>query len=194
MKIRNLVFYILISLILYYVLILWGVLLVNNNYIHEKFQPNVDVPLTSKYSCSNFCGPNAECAFSREQCSTDYDCQGCKPKQKKDYTYQSKDVPGDDDAGKMTFSQTPQYSSLTNDFGTRSSIIMSKTDSVPQLNLGVDTWTKSFNQGMNYYLKSQIDNEKELNYDFEFEQHYPTTESITGLFVTSDIPASNSDL
>ena len=192
MNIKNLVFYLLLCLVVYYLIIVWGMYLVDYNFLHENFQQNVDLPLNTRYSCSNFCGPNSQCAFTREQCSTDYDCQGCKPKQIKDYKYKSKDVPGDNDAGKLTFSQTPQYSSLTTDFTSQSSYISSKE--VPQMYLGEDKWEHSFNQGMKYFLKNQYDNDKELHKDFEFESNYPKVESITGLFWTNEAPASNTNL
>ena len=192
LKLEQLVLYVFICLLLYYLIILWGIYLLDNHYIQETFQPNVDVPLTTRYSCSNFCGPNAQCAFTREQCSTDYDCTGCKPKLKRDYQYKTKEVPGDDDAGKLTFSQTPQYSSLTTDIGTEASLY-SKTDKkVPQIYWGVDKWTKSANQGTKYYLQNQRDNEEALRYDFEFQLNYPYRESATGIFRDSGPLAANS--
>lgn len=192
MNVNNIVFCLLLCLIIYYLIIMWGLYLVDNNYLQENFQQNVDLPLNTRYSCSNFCGPNSQCAFTKEQCSTDYDCQGCKPKLKKDFKYKSKDVPGDEDAGKLTFSQTPQYSSLTTDFGSQSSYISSKQ--VPQMYLGKDMWEHSFNQGMKYFSENQSDNDRELHKDFEFEPNYPKVESITGLFETNEVPASNTSL
>ena len=44
-----------------------------------KNSHNVDV-VNNKYSCSNFCGPQSQCALTRDQCTSDVDCQGCQPK------------------------------------------------------------------------------------------------------------------
>ena len=43
-----------------------------------KNSHNVDV-VNNEYSCSNFCGPQSQCAITREQCTSDVDCQGCQP-------------------------------------------------------------------------------------------------------------------
>ena len=193
MKLEQLLLYLFICFVLYYFMIFWGIYLVNNGFfnIQESFQPNVDLPLTTRYSCSNFCGPNSQCAFTREQCSSDIDCTGCKPNINKNPTYKTKDVPGENDAGKLTFSQTPQYSVLTTDIGTKASLYNKLSASVPQVYLGLDQWTKSANQGMTYFFKNQTDNGIELGYDFEFEPKYPKTESITGIFVdTGPLPAN----
>lgn len=47
----------------------------NVNYTHSN---NIDMPPFSKYTCRNWCGPNSQCLFSREQCFSDVDCKGCK--------------------------------------------------------------------------------------------------------------------
>ena len=141
------------------------------------------MPLTTRYSCSNFCGPNSQCAFTREQCSSDIDCTGCQPNINKKPKYKTKDVPGENDAGKLTFSQTPQYSGLTTDIGTKASLYNKISASVPQVYLGLDQWTKSANQGMTYFFKNQTDNDRELGYNFEFEPKYPKKKSITGIFI-----------
>jgi len=47
----------------------------NVNYTHSN---NIDMPAFSKYTCENWCGPNSQCLFSREQCFSDVDCKGCK--------------------------------------------------------------------------------------------------------------------
>ena len=39
----------------------------------------VDLPLNTKYNCSNMCGPLSRCAISGEQCTSDVDCYGCTP-------------------------------------------------------------------------------------------------------------------
>ena len=56
-------------------------------------------------------------------------------------------MPGDNDAGKLTFGVTPQYSSLTSGYGTHEKIITNDMyDPAPQANFGVDVWGESFNE------------------------------------------------
>jgi len=181
---------IIICIIIFLFMSWWSGYLFKNDYIQENFQ-NVDLPININYSCSNFCGPGAQCAITRDQCLSDNDCFGCQPKRRKDYKYKTKNVPGDDDAGKLTFNQTPQYSPLTTDIGTWASIY-NKDNKVPEVYMGEDTWTLTANQGLKYYLQKEYDNDKALHKDFEFEMNYPIQSSITGIFKTDDPPASNS--
>ncbi len=190
MTIAYIIIMIILCTFIYLIMSWWLGYLVKNDYIRENFQ-NVDLPINTTYSCSNFCGPNSQCAITRDQCLSDNDCYGCKPKTKDDYSYKTKDVPGDDDAGKLTFSQTPQYSPLTTDIGTWASVY-NKSNKVPQVYMGEDTWTLTANQGMKYYLKAQDDNDKALHKDFEFNMDYPIETSITGIFKTDGPPPSNS--
>ena len=39
---------------------------------------DVDLPLTTNYSCQNFCGPPSRCSITGEKCMSDKDCIGCK--------------------------------------------------------------------------------------------------------------------
>lgn len=39
---------------------------------------NVSMPIVDPYSCSNFCGPQARCAITNTQCTSDVDCYGCE--------------------------------------------------------------------------------------------------------------------
>lgn len=43
--------------------------------MQENF--TVDMPMMSKYTCSNVCGPAGRCSNSQQQCSSDKDCRGC---------------------------------------------------------------------------------------------------------------------
>lgn len=55
----------------------------DNNAPYEMYKVNknhnnvVDMPAFSKYTCSNWCGPRSQCLLSREQCTSDVDCNGC---------------------------------------------------------------------------------------------------------------------
>jgi hypothetical protein len=58
--------------------------IMNNNAPYDMYKANklhsntIDMPVFSKYTCSNWCGPKSQCLFTREQCSSDVDCKGCK--------------------------------------------------------------------------------------------------------------------
>ena len=159
---------------------------------------NVDV-VNDKYSCSNFCGPNAQCAITREQCSSDVDCKGCQPPISEPPKYLTNlEVKPLDDAGKLTLTQTPQYSRLTTDIGTFATSISGKPGSLddgpPAMYQGFDKWKKSFNYGL------KLSDDK-LTYDFSPEPEeyrilptYPVTKTATGLFYDMGPTPSNARL
>jgi len=118
-------FLVIASFILIIVIFKWIDYLTANTYITECFTAGpvqeesggatshtVNLPLTTTYSCSNFCGPTARCSITGQQCSADIDCPGCQP-----YSPPLKKspdcIPGDNDAGKLTVGVTPRYSPLT---------------------------------------------------------------------------------
>ena len=41
------------------------------------YSHTVNLPINDPISCNNFCGPNAQCLITREQCTSDIDCKGC---------------------------------------------------------------------------------------------------------------------
>ena len=145
--------------------------------MNKSTSHSVDLPLTTTYSCQNFCGPNAKCAITGQQCFADIDCLGCKP-----YSPPEKKakecVPGNDDAGKLTSGVTPQYSSLTSGYGTKEKIITKNMyDRPAQANFGVDTWGKSFNEGQILFNKRYKPNQ------LQYMPNYPPMYSITGEFI-----------
>lgn len=95
-----------------------------------SYSHTIDLPLTTTTSCQNFCGPNARCSISGTQCFSDIDCYGCQQKQPT-YTRENKEIPGNNDAGKLSFSQTPQYSYLTTNSLVRNSTELRKWDEPP---------------------------------------------------------------
>jgi hypothetical protein len=155
--------------------------------------------VNDKYSCSNFCGPNAQCAITREQCSSDVDCKGCQPPITAPPKYLTNlEVKPLNDAGKLTLSQTPQYSSLTTDIGTFATSISSKKsgyldDGPPAMYQGFDKWTKSFNYGL------KLSNDK-LTYadsdtvDSLILPKYTVNKTATGLFYDMGPNAANGRL
>jgi hypothetical protein len=154
----------------------------------SKYSHNVDI-INNSDSCSNFCGPKSQCATTREQCTSDVDCQGCQPL--KNDVYQEPDdlVKPLNDAGKLTFTMTPQYSSLTTDLGTFAAYAKpgSLNSDIPKMYDGYDIWTKSFNYGLGLAdSKLTLDQE-----DYKSMPQYPVTVSATGMFYETGPRASN---
>jgi len=152
-----------------------------------KNSHNVDV-VNNYYSCSNFCGPNSQCAITKEQCTSDVDCQGCQPPvKKKDFT--NTEVKPLDDAGKLTLGQTPQYSTLTSDIGfTATSLTNSKKELVRPYE-GYDKWSKSFNYGLALSNKKMTSDYE--GYPSASIPVYPVTRTVTGLFYDTGPSAAN---
>ena len=169
-----------------------------NNIITDTNTPltshNVDMPINTTYSCNNFCGPNSQCAITREQCTSDVDCYGCQPIPTKPPEYLTKNVRGDNDAGNLVYNQNPRYSTLTTDIGTQASLYGNKNARVPQMYLGVDRWMESANYALqlrNNELSYQYSSDPE---EYKFIPHYPYSQSITGLFTDIGPLASNAYL
>jgi hypothetical protein len=157
-----------ITLILLVIIYNWINYLSNNNYINyeknniegfnstyisdghvgaSKTTNNVDLPLTTSFSCKNMCGPTARCSITGHQCLSDMDCPGCQPNIPDSKPYK-KYVSPENDAGKLTSGVTPTYSSLTTDIGTQAKLFNSKTNiTTPKLSNGVNTWMSNFNKG-----------------------------------------------
>jgi hypothetical protein len=175
--------------------------LVKNNYIMEAFNTNtiqestsgptsytVNLPLTTTYSCRNFCGPNSRCAITGQQCTADLDCPGCQP-YSPPLTKDSVCIPGENDAGKLTFGKTPQYSALTTDIGTQAALYSSnKFSPSPSASLGVNVWRTSFEQGQKLF--DQRYKPQGLQYTPNYQNRY----SVTGEFNDDGPLASNAYL
>jgi len=158
-----------------------------------KNSHNVDV-VNNKYSCSNFCGPQSQCAVTREQCTSDVDCNGCQPPIDEPPKYLTTlEVKPLNDAGKLTWGQTPQYSPLTTDIGSDAAYAYpgSLDSQIVRPYEGYDMWTKSFNFGL-----SLADRKLVNQYSPEAEEYrsipvYPITRTATGLFYDTGPTASN---
>jgi hypothetical protein len=107
----------------------------------------VNLPLTTTFSCTNMC-INARCSKTGQQCLSDIDCPGCQPfvpplPPAKD------NVPGNNNAGKLTAGVTPSYSTLTTDIGTQAKLYGNgeyQFEPAPQANFGTNVWRSAFNQ------------------------------------------------
>ena len=151
------------------ILLLWTIFiyihyLTANNYISETFTDRgssdtnhtVNLPLTTTYSCQNFCGPTSRCAVTGQQCMSDVDCPGCNPYINTGSSKPNPSVRGNNDAGILTTRVTPKYSSLTTDIGTQAKLYVSNKDKLnkPAMpNFGVNTWITGFNESMYEFNK-----------------------------------------
>jgi hypothetical protein len=207
MKFPKNIKYIVVTLIIFILFYLY----INRNFLKEGFDPNalltydsnspkyshnVDV-VNNKYSCSNFCGPKSQCAITREQCTSDVDCYGCQPPITEPPKYlTTTEVKPLNDAGKLTWNQTPQYSSLTSDIGTRASYVKpgSLNQEIVRPYEGYDWWTKSFNYGLSLADKKLVYEYSPEPEDYRTIPVYPITRSATGLFYDTGPTASNANL
>ena len=197
----NMLFLVIISFILFVTIFKWIDYLTNENYIVECFtngitqekydgstSHTVDLPLTTTYSCKNFCGPTARCSITGQQCSADIDCPGCQP-----YSPPLKKtsgcVPGDNDAGKLTVGITPQYSPLTSGYGTQQKLITSNMYSKPaQPNFGVDVWSRKFIEDKKLF------DQRYKPSGLQYMPDYPKRYSLTGDFIEDGPFASNAHM
>lgn len=171
-------------LILLYIIFNMTHYLVKEYYITECFtmQENsntshtVNLPLNTKHSCKNFCGPNARCSITGQQCFTDIDCPGCQP-YSPPLPKSPNIIPGNNDAGKLTVGVTPTYSPLTSGYGTRERIVTKDLYSRPtRANFGVNTWSNAFNESQTLF------NRRYKPKQSQFMPNYPQMYSITGEF------------
>jgi hypothetical protein len=161
-----------------------------------KNSHNVDV-VNNKYSCSNFCGPQSQCAITRQQCTSDVDCQGCQPPITSPPPYLTNvEVKPLNDAGKLTWNQAPRYSPLTSDIGSRAAYAKpgSKKAEIVRPHEGYDKWTKSFNYGLELADRKLVNQFSPEPDEYKSIPTYPVTRSATGLFYDMGPTASNADL
>ena len=202
----NIFFWAVISIILVIIIFKWINFLTSNNYIVECFTSGaisektdgatshtVNLPLTTSYSCNNFCGPTSRCSITAQQCFTDIDCPGCQPfippLQKGVTKIANQSVPGDNDAGKLTWGVTPQYSVLTSGYGTHEKIITPDMYAKPSSpNFGVNIWSSEFNKGQSLF------NNRYKPSGLQFMPNYSERYSLTGQFMEDGPYPSNAEL
>ena len=177
----------------------WVQYLTINEYIVECFTNNVmpessktshtvNLPLTTRYSCKNFCGPTARCSITGQQCFTDIDCPGCQP-YSPPLPKTSASVPAANDAGKLTVGVTPTYSPLTSGYGTHELVITKNLNSkAPTPAFGVDIWTKDFEESKKLFDKRYKPPQ------LPYMPDYPKRYSLTGEFMEDGPYASNAPL
>ena len=181
----NTLFFPIVALILLYLVFNMIHYLAINKYIVECFTDKesdktshtVNLPLTTTYSCKNFCGPNSRCAITGQQCFTDIDCPGCQP-YSPPLPKSEGCIPAANDAGKLTVGVTPTYSPLTTGYGTKERIVTDDLYGKPaQPNFGVNTWIQSFNEG------EELFNKRYKPGNLQYMPQYPPMYSITGEFL-----------
>jgi hypothetical protein len=135
------------------------------------YSHNVNLPINDPISCNNFCGPNAQCLITREQCTSDIDCKGCM--------------------------RTHPVGYYNNNF---SQIYPgSKNSQIKRPYEGIDLWEKSFNKGLELYNKKQEIKDKYSNSinifnSSNYKVKYPMTISATGLFYETTPSALNATI
>ena len=187
---------------------------INYNDVNSPlYSRTVNLPINDPVSCKNFCGPKGQCLLTREQCTSDIDCQGCNPGPTPQSVCITKEVAPYDAAGKLGQNLALQYSPLTTGFNNHNvdfaQIYEGSKDA--QLTVpyqGLDIWTDSFNKGLELYNKKResadkysegISNAIQLASKSKilplgYEPKYPLTVSLTGQFYETTPPASNSTL
>jgi len=184
-----------ISIVLLLIIFYWGNYLIKNNYISEGFfsegrkgSPNVNLPLNTTYSCRNFCGPTSRCVKSGQQCLTDSDCPGCQPfSPPLSRTKNTINIRGENDAGKLTSQQYPNFSKLTTDIGTQAKIFKSSNikKRAPQPDYGTNIWRSKFN------IEQQMFDERYKPPNLINMPNYPYRYTLSGEFLTNGPLASN---
>lgn len=128
--------------ILLFIIFNWIHFLFLHNYVVECFTNNIDLPITNKYSCKNFCNPSARCAITGQQCIADIDCPGCQFPGSSQILDTDDTVLANNSSGKMAGGMAPQYSYLTTGFGTNELQFQKQTGP----NFGVNVWKKQFDE------------------------------------------------
>jgi hypothetical protein len=160
---------------------------------YDNYSHTVNLPINTKYSCKNMCGPQATCSITGEQCTSDIDCYGCRPtkkKRKNNLNKKNNNVIPFDDNGKLT-DMTPSESVLTSDIGTNAYYFENKINS-PALNYnkGINTWRETYNQEKLLY-------DKRYNpsiYFTQFIPDYTATPTLSGEFMIVGPYASNATI
>ena len=189
---------IVLSIFLIIIIYAWIHYLVQNNYIIERFENiespetshTVDLPLTTTYSCTNFCGPQSRCSVTGHQCTSDIDCPGCQPYVPPLTNTETAIVPGDNAAGKLTVGATPRYSPLTTDIGTKAALVVTPVlnNKPPMPDFGENTWSKSYEQDQQMFYNKY--KPPELTNMPNYKEQY----TMTGIFKNDDPYASNATL
>ena len=184
---------------------------INYNDVNSPlYSHTVNLPINDPVSCKNFCGPQSQCAKTREQCTSDIDCLGCNPGPKPLNECIKKEVEPYDATGKLGQNLGLQYSALTTGYDNNNANFSeiyngSKDVQIIKPYLGVDLWTESFNKGLKLYNKRRETTEKysqgisnaipiASNNLPNITPKYPLSYSVTGQFYETTPPAGNASV
>jgi hypothetical protein len=155
----------------------------------QSHSHNVDIPINTRYSCQNTCGPASTCAITGEQCTSDVDCYGCQPIHGVNYAHkvhrsldgryvaQMEKPQGDNDSGKLTTEMAPQYSPLTSGYGTQEKQLIDWDSPPPAADFGTNIWFSDYIQE-----DSLFSSKFKPNANTKFMPHYPRQPTLTGQF------------
>lgn len=190
--------FLLICISLFIGLMYWTNFMFTNNYIRETFSDGVtntvNMPINTKTTCKNMCGPPNKCSITGTDCLSDIDCYGCQPNSSSDLSNtflenNNQKIFGYSQSGKLSF-LAPNYSPLTNDIGTRSKPLHDSPHIDPSpYNWGNDEWTKK-----NQDMKTVFDKRYKPPPKTMFLSSYPPRPSITGEYQDTGPFAANATL
>lgn len=185
---------------------------INYNDVNSPlYSHTVNLPINDPVSCKNFCGPNAKCLLTGEQCTSDIDCYGCNPGPKPQSDCTTEEVEPYDATGKLVQNLGLQYSPLTTGYDKHNTDFAQIYEGSKDAQLtvpyqGLDLWTDSFNKGLELYNRKResadeyaqgksnaipLASKSKMPY---YEAKYPLTVSLTGQFYETTPPASNAAL
>jgi hypothetical protein len=167
----------------------------NKTYNDPAYSHTVDLPLTTTYTCNNMCGSQSKCYLTGDQCTSDTDCPGCKIPIPSYKEYNSKNVKGNNNAGKYDY-LVPQYSNLTNDIGTKAKLYTTtnKNAPPPPSYYGPILFAKSANIATKMNKNNSSFIWDPAPNDYNYLPKYPNRYSATGLFLDDGPLPSNSYL
>lgn len=182
--------YLLTSILLFVGLMRWTSYLINSGIIQECFSGYADnsktthtgnMPLTTTISCSNMC-INAKCSITGHQCLSYIDCPGCQQvkAEEEEENINTSPVEGNNSA------VSPNYSTLTTDIGTKSTVYNPNAIHPPQANFGENIWID------NYNTENDLFNKRYKPSGLYLMPKYPQKYSMTGTFLEDGPLSSNS--
>lgn len=186
--------YLFSSILLFIGVMRWTHYLINSGIIqecfsgyddHSKTTHTVNMPLTTTTSCTNMC-INARCSKTGQQCLSDIDCPGCQQVKLEEENIYTSPVEGNNSAGKLSSAVSPNYSTLTTDIGTKSTVYNPNAIQPSQANFGENIWFD------NYNTENDLFNKRYKPSGLYLMPKYPQKYSITGTFLEDGPLSSNS--
>ena len=161
-----------------------------------EYSKSVDIPIVKGYSCKNMCSSQSKCYITGGNCTSDGDCEGCNPRQNIKKQYSTKDIIGNDDAGKYD-NISPNYSTLTTDISKNAMVYLSKTEIEKEpvnMEYGYNIWKSGAELGtkinkLNSKYKWGVDDTSN-----KLAIRYKEEPSMTGIFKDNGPTASNAIL